>query len=150
MRRVVIVAALLLPACAAFSDVAGTLVQAAQAAQTLGTLLDTAEYGVDRYLARHPNESLAVEIDRVLRHARAALVTYDRLVATSGATLTQIDAARAAALDAYARLRDVLAAAGVLDAQAPMGGAESDAPAPSPFDLPTRDTLEALWAPTHS
>lgn len=117
---------------------------ASQIGQTIGSVLDVAERGTDVYMARHPNDERIEQFNRLMFAARQSLALYDRLVADSAATATQLREARARALDDYEKLRTWLDMIGVLEAKSPEGGAESDAPLPTPFDLPTRESLETL------
>lgn len=136
------VVAFALAGCGGAGAILSALGSAAQAGQVIGSLLDVAEDGADAYLARHPSQELQERVAGALRRARAAVADYDRVVATAHSTARQIAAARDLALARYEELRAELEEAGVLDARAPDGGAETEAPEPVPLALPTREQLE--------
>jgi hypothetical protein len=137
MRPIMICLALMIgTGCgAAFGSVLATM---AQVGQSIGSALSLAETGAGIYFARHPRADDEAAVRAALRTARATLVTYDRAVATGQG----VDAAKAAALEAYDALRELLSVLGVLDARPPDGGAETEAPAPEPFMLPLASELD--------
>lgn len=114
------------------------LAKAAQGAQWIATALDVAEAGAGAYYAKHPSQEEREVFDG-LRDARSALEAYDRAVAIGNADT--VAEKRALALEAYDRLYALLKRRGVLDALPPLGGAETDAPKPTPFILPTTEEL---------
>lgn len=125
-------------------DVRTVLDALGHGAQWLGTVLDVARGGADAYLARHPNAEAADRIAAEERRARAQLAALEALIAGGDAIDEgERDRARAAAVEAYAKLREVLKQEGVLDARPAPGGAETESPAPEPLELPTVDEVAA-------
>ena len=111
-------------------------------AQYLSSLVDVAETGSDAYLARHPNEEREQLIDARIRQARLAVAALNAaLTATNTADNQGVDAAKQDALGAYEALRELLDSMGVLGAVPPPGGAETTAPEPKAFQLPTADEV---------
>lgn len=99
----------------------------------VASLIDVAESGADLYYARHPN----AEADRVL-----SALLFEARQATAAYNANPNPTTKEAMLMAYERVRGFLDSAGVLDARAPDGGAESEAPKPEPFTLPSRESIE--------
>lgn len=126
----------LLTGCSAFFD---SLDKTAQGSQWLATIIDVAASGADAYFARHPSLEREQKIEIAVFRARQALAALDAAIATAN----EVEAARAQALQAYENLRKLLAEMGVLSATPPAGGAETEAPEPQPFDLPSPATVEA-------
>jgi hypothetical protein len=108
-----------------------------QGAQWLGTVIDVADSGADAFFARHPSLEAESKVDAHMHRARLALAALDAALAAGGDTTK----ARAEALASYAALRTLLADLGVLSATSPAGGAETDAPKPEPFNLPSPDEV---------
>jgi hypothetical protein len=125
--------ALLLTGCA------GLLPALSAGASWLGTVLDVAQGGAGAYFARHPNLETEQRVDAAELRARKALAALQAALA-AGETDGQV---RAEALAAYEGLRVLLGEAGVLDARAPAGGAETEAPPPEPLLLPTVAEVKA-------
>lgn len=126
---------------AAASDVIGSI---ARGSSWLASALDAGESGASRYFARHPNADREQDVSTALHRARLAQETLDGLLAAvSSVEDERLDHARAAALQAYGALRQLLDELGVLDAAAPDGGAEAEAPEPLPFALPTLEEMAA-------
>ena len=140
MRRLVLLLALLgLAGCPAFW---AAIPRMAQGAQLVGQLLDIAAAGTDAYYARHPGREAQAEVESALRLARTALAALDAgLLAAEGADDPDLTARRKRALEAYEQLRVLLEGRGVSSATPPGGGAETDAPLPEPFELPTADEI---------
>lgn len=111
----------------------------AAGASWLGSLVDVAEAGANAFDRRHPSVSRAEDIAKAVFVARKAIAALDAAIAAGEDPST----ARANALRAYAELRAILDATGVLDAIAPAGGAETEAAAPQPLELPTAEEVEA-------
>lgn len=111
----------------------------AAGASWLGSLLDVAEAGATAFDRRHPSVERSEKIAQGVLVARKALAALDAAIAAGEDPAN----ARAEALQAYAELRAMLDAAGVLDARAPAGGAETEAPMPEPLPLPTPAEVEA-------
>jgi len=107
-----------------------------QVATTVGHAIDVAEGGAATYFARHPSER-EHEVARAVQTARTALIAYDAVVAAKEGRKDATDKLRAA----YDALRDLLASYGITTATPPAGGAETEAPLPEPFELPTGEAL---------
>lgn len=137
-----ILLALATPGCAGLLP---ALMQAAQGAQFLGTVIDVASSGADAYFARHPSQESEARVEAAVRGARVALAALDAALAKSGAAKSpEAVTARRDALAAYSELRSTLDGLGILSATPPEGGAESEAaPKPEPFDIPTPDAVSA-------
>lgn len=129
-----IVLVILLSGCAAFGEV---LAKAAQAGQVIGTAIEVADRGAEVYFARHPSPEREPKVRDAIDRARDGLLAYDRAVALG----QNVDRARVDALASYEAMRKLLDELGILDAVAPSGGAETDAPPPKPFDIPSSDEL---------
>lgn len=113
--------------------------------QVVGSFLDVADDGQRAYFRRHPSLWRQNEVDAGLTAARKALAAYDAAVrASSALEAGDMAAAKEALLKAYGALRGLLKAMGVLDATPPLGGAETDAAMPQPFELPTVADLEPV------
>lgn len=121
--------------CAAMRDI---LTRAAQVGQVVGTAIDVAEKGAAVYYARHPRPDDERKVSDSLQVARDALLAFDRAVVAG----KNIDKARGDAIKAYESLRQLLDDLGILDARIPEGGAETEAPEPKVFDLPTIEELQ--------
>jgi hypothetical protein len=130
-----------LSGCAGVLD---ALVKTAQGAQWIGTVVDVAEAGAEAYFDRHPNLEDSRRVEAATRRTRSALAALDALLAVADAAGEgDVERAKQEALKAYAELRSLLAELGVLSATPPAGGAESDAPEPLPFELPTPEEIGA-------
>ena len=110
------------------------LAKMGQASQYLGSVINVAEDGARAYFARHPSQEREAAADRAIRRARLALAALDAALTASDPK--QRAAARTEALKAYSALRALLDSFGVLTATPPLGGAETTAPKPEPFELP--------------
>lgn len=112
------------PACG------GALGTAAKVAHVVGNaleILDGAASGAEAYFARHPSlDNEAAVVDAVAL-VRAAIDSDEKTKA----------------VETYGELRSLLDGLGVLSATPPDGGAETDAPEPEPFELPTDEEFEA-------
>jgi hypothetical protein len=118
------------------------IAKVAQGAQLIAGLVDVAQIGSAQYFDRHPNMEREHKINAKIRQARIALALLDAAAtAAKAADAGDVVAARAGVLDAYDGLRGLLDEFGVLTATPPAGGAETDAPTPSPILLPTRAEL---------
>jgi len=140
MKRLLLaLALLLLTGCAPFWS---ALTAASQGAQWLGSALDVAEGGADAYYARHPNQQAEQALGMAMRRARAAEAALNATLAAMASHQHGTAAGqRSEALKAYAAVRALLDAGGVLDARIPDGGSETTAPMPQPFTLPTAEEL---------
>jgi hypothetical protein len=137
--------AALLSLAIACGPITAAFAKVAQASDWLGTVVDVASAGADSYLDRHPNAEAQQAIASAIATARQAIAVL-RSVANAGQA-SDVDSARTAALTAYRDLRALLDELGVLDASAPLGGAEdTTAPEPEPLDLPTALEAEARLA----
>lgn len=124
-----------------------TLAKFAQGAQYLGTLIDVADTGSRLFFDRHPNMEGEQHVKQRIAEARRAQQALDRvLAAASAAGAGDVQGAQTAALQAYAELRDLLYDLGVPQAKPPAGGPETDAPEPTPFELPPKDRVAALMS----
>jgi hypothetical protein len=120
-------------------------VELTQGSDYLGSVIDVAERKADRYFDRHPNLEREREVEQQFDMAREKLELLRKVIAVSDALEAgDVERARAAALDAYEALRQVLDSYGILDATPPAGGAETDAPKPQPFSMPTRADMESV------
>ncbi len=144
MRRFWLLASLLvaLSGCAALPSI---LAGIGQGAQWLGSLVDVAEAGSDAYFARHPSQARAEQVDQRVRQAKMAVAALNQaLAAAQAAESKDVQTAKQEAVTAYERLRELLDELGVLGAVAPPGGAETDAPAPEPLELPSAEDVASL------
>lgn len=114
----------------ALSGCAGLLPALAQSAQYLGTVLDVASAGAAAYYARHPNQDAQDAVRAADLRVRQELAVYNAALAAGE------NPSKENLLAAYEELRALLADR-VLSATPPDGGAETDAPEPQPFDMPT-------------
>jgi hypothetical protein len=131
--------------CQGLGHAVAALGKISQGAQYLGTLIEVAETGSALYFDRHPNVEAERDVKQRLREARLAQQAFDAsLAAAKSATDGDVAGAKANAVAAYGKLRDLLESLGVLKAIPPAGGAETDAPTPQPFDLPEPSKVEAL------
>lgn len=131
-----IVLSLSLSSCAAFPRVLAALAKGSQVATSVGHAVDYAETMAAAYYARHPSTE-AASVAQLVQAARAALTAYDAAVRTGRG----LDGAEQSLREAYDALRSALDGLGVLAARPPAGGAETDAPLPKPFELPTSQEL---------
>jgi hypothetical protein len=146
MRKAIIIASIccapVLSGCAAATQLLEGLVQSTQGSQWLGSALDLAASGAKAYFARHPNMERQQEVADALHKARLLKQVYDATLATTKALDSgDIEKAKMAAIDGFEALRILMKDFGVLDALAPPGGAEGNAPDPKPFTLPTAAEL---------
>ena len=113
--------------------------------QVVGSYLDVADLGKSAFFRRHPSLDRQNKVDDALTGARQALAAYDAAV-NAGQSVAEgkLPAAKAALLKAYSAVRALLESMGILDATPPEGGAETDAPKPEPFELPTAAELEPI------
>lgn len=114
----------------------------AKGASWLGSALDAGASGADRYFARHPNAEREQGLDE-LHHAALLAAELLKGLLAAGITDERLDHARAQAIRTYGAYRAKLEETGVLDARAPDGGAEAEAPEPLPFVLPTIEEMGA-------
>jgi len=139
---IVFVALLALPGCAGFMH---ALQNAEQAAQWLGSVVDVAEAGSRAYFARHPNQERQDDVSLQIDRTRKSLQALNAALATAEAIdAKDVQAARVAALEAYAALYDLLDNYGVRTATPPAGGAETTAALPEPLDIPPPEQLTTL------
>jgi predicted dinucleotide-binding enzyme len=137
----IVLLALMLTGCAGVLE---ALAKAGQGAQWIGTVVDVAEAGADAYFDRHPNLEASRRVEAAVRRARSALAALDAALATADAVEREdVAQAKLEAVRAYAELRGLLAELGVLTATPPAGGAEGDAPAPEPVELPLPEAIKA-------
>lgn len=112
------------PACG------GALGTAAKVAHVVGNaleILDGAASGAEAYFARHPSLDNEAAVVDAVELVRAAIDSDEKTKA----------------VETYGELRELLDGLGVLSATPPDGGAETDAPEPEPFELPTDEEFEA-------
>ncbi len=127
----------LVPGCtpAAMAALASVLGYVTEGAAYTGVAIDAARAGADVYFARHPNEAASSEVREALASADDALAMLRQAVELGdAASKADLDAARAALESAYGRLYRILVRHCVVQACAPAGGAETDAPEPMPLD----------------
>lgn len=119
------------------------LAKVAQAATWLGAVIDAADAGARVYHQRHPSLENERSTALAIKRARVAVAGVQAaLVAKDSEKLAK---ARQEAVDAYAALRQLLDASGVLEARSAVGGSETDAPMPEPLPLPSPEAVsEAL------
>lgn len=123
-------------------DVRSALSAVSTGAQWLGSLLEVADADADAWLARHPSIETQHAVDTALRRARLALAALDGTVAAGHAADSgELVAARREALAAYRALVELLDEVGVLSGRGPAGGAETEAPAPEPVQLPAVEVV---------
>jgi len=124
--------------------VMSALAAAGQGSQWLASALDVAEAGSDAYFARHPSLERQQQVSTAVRQARLGQAALDAALATAeSADAGNIEKARSDALTAYGALKALLDELGVTSAKGPLGGAETEAPIPEPFALPTEADLAA-------
>lgn len=121
-------------------DVRTALSALSQGAQYLGSLIEVADAGSSAWLARHPSQETQHQIDAALRRARTRTAALDGAIAR-GASDEEIATERAEALAAYAALRELLDATGVLSGRGAVGGAEAEAPEPGVVELPAVEVV---------
>jgi hypothetical protein len=115
---------------------------AMQGSAVLGASLDAAEAGSRSYFLRHPNPETEGDIAAELLKARLAKQALDAaLRGAKAADDGEVAGAQLEALNAYTALWKLLQATGVLDSRAPEGGAETNAPEPSPVMLPSPEQM---------
>lgn len=130
----------LAPGCASLqpSDLARVVAKLSRGASWLSAAVDVAEAGAGAFFARHPHPKRQDQVAAAVRQARLAIAALHATgAAASNADDGKLAEAKEHALAAYENLRKLLGALGVLDAKAPAGGAETSAPPPQPFTLPT-------------
>jgi len=144
IRTILILGLLLfLPGCPALLSALAT---ASQGAQWISSAIDVAEAGKEAYFARHPSVDNEPKVAKAIRGARAATAVLNAALAAGDAVADEDMAkAKAEALRTYGELRDLLLDLGVLEGRAPPGGAETEAPLPEPFTLPTADDIGLSW-----
>lgn len=142
IRTILVLGAMLfLSGCA---ELVSAMATVSQGAQWISSALDVAESGSDAYFARHPHPEREPKIDDAMRHARQSVSALNAILsAGDSAAAKDVDKAKGAALEAYGELRGLLLELGVLEARPPEGGAETEAPIPKPFTLPTSDDIAA-------
>ena len=115
-----------------------------QGAQWLSSALAVADAGQNAYFDRHPSLESENAVKVALLRARLAVEALDAAVAAAGgANDGNVKLTKEEALDAYEALRELLESLGVTSALPPLGGAETNAPVPQPFSLPTRAEIAA-------
>ena len=140
-RAAIIVLVWSLAGCAGWL---GALATITQGAQLLGSAIDAADVGQERFFARHPDLTAQNQIDRARDAARLGLRAYNRAaMAATSADDGDLKAAKAAALESYEILHKLLEKLGVLDGKAPAGGADGAGPPVQPLDLPTVGEIDA-------
>lgn len=133
---------LLLSGCA---SVLPALMKVAQGAQLVSSLVDAAEVGSRAYFDRHPSLENERQVQTEVRRTRLAIAALDAATAAAtSADAGELDVTRKRTLESYARLRELLADLGILDATPPSGGAETNAPEPEPLELLTAGELGGL------
>ncbi len=137
-------AAILACALLACSGLLPALARVAQGAQMVGSVLDVAEAGSTAFFNRHPSMDDEQRVTVAIRATRSALAALDGAIAAADALDDgDVVKARAELLETYKELRKLLAEIGVLDARAPIGGAEGLAPQPEPVEMPTSAEVAA-------
>lgn len=132
---IVIGLALAASGCAPFMS---ALAKVSRGAQYIAALIDAADAGQNVYFAKHPSAEREASVRDRMKQARLAVVALESVLdAGEAASDGDIAKVRTSALNAFGDLRDLLDELGVLDARPPDGGAETDAPNPEPFELPT-------------
>lgn len=123
-KLVVVLLALAVSGCAAL----GALMQAAQ---MFDSQLDYAQQKQQMYYDRHPalDPAQLDELNAAMAAARETQLLLDIALSLKDGSHEE---KAAAAAKAYERLYKLLERSGVKDATAPPGGAESDAPLPTP------------------
>jgi hypothetical protein len=144
-----IIVALVLPLClsctpAQMRAASDAMQGISKGASWLGAALEVADSGASAFFSRHPNAEREAEVSQALHRARLAHEALEGLIAAADSLDDpRLEHVRSRALAAYGALRALLESLGVLDATAPDGGAESEAPLPLPFALPTQDEIAA-------
>ena len=116
-------------------------VAADQGAQWLGSIVDVGETGSERYHDRHPNPEREATVRALVMGSRLAIAAHNAKRAVGAG---DSEGTRDAVLDSIEELRGYLVSEGITDARPPDGGAETNAPPPKPFALPTRAELDAV------
>lgn len=136
---------ILLIACVWFMGCAalpGIIKAVSEGGHLLSSFVDVADTRQRAYFARHPSLERSQQADTAISQVRLAIAAFDYAAASAQAADDQdLTKSKAEALKAYGALRDLLDEMGVLTATAPDGGADGNAPAPEPFELPTADDL---------
>jgi uncharacterized protein YceK len=131
---------LLLTGCAGALQ---ALMAAQQGAQYLDAIVQQADNGTAAWFARHPNQEAEARVAAAFRKVLAAKrAMNETLRFAKSASDADVLAATEAMLDAYEAWADLLAELGIPEARVPDGGAETEAPMPPPFRLPSRAELE--------
>lgn len=133
MRELGLVLACLLSSCLPLAKVA-------RAAAWIGSILDAAEAGAKVYHQRHPSMEAEFALAKALQRARMAVVAL-QAADLAGDTDAVVKAKREA-VASYAEVRRLLDESGASDAAPAVGGAETTAPAPEPFDLPSVEAVD--------
>lgn len=133
MRELGLVLACLLSSCFPLAKVA-------RAAAWVGSILDAAEAGAKVYHQRHPSMDTEFALARALQRARMAVVALQ--AADMAGDDEAVVKAKREAVASYAEVRRILAESGASDAAPATGGAETEAPSPEPFALPTVEAVD--------
>lgn len=110
-----------------------------QAASWLGSVLDAAEAGARVYHQRHPSMNAEFALAKALQRARMAVMALQ--AADMAKDEEAVAKAKREAVSSYAELRRLVEDSGVVDAAPAAGGAETDAPAPEPLELPSVEAV---------
>ena len=116
---------------------------AARGASWLSSAIAMADAGQDAYFARHPSPENEPKVQKALLSAKQGDAALKALLAAGEAAASKdVEEAKKNALEAYGELYKLLTELGVLEGRAPPGGAETDAPVPEPFVIPTPDDIQ--------
>lgn len=132
----IVVAMTALPGCAAL-DALDTAIHAVKGANYVGALIDDGEDWGNRWLARHPNQSVEDAFRELVTATRKADGAYNKALAIGEA----VAETKQKAIDAYEAFRRFLES---LAKHPPDGGAEAEAPEPGPLELPSADEVAAV------
>ena len=132
-----------LTGCAPALDMLKGLSRSSQGTQWLASVVDVAVDGANAYFARHPHMDREKEVADALRSVRGLLALYNRVLsAAESVDDGDVVQAKARLIEAYAELRRSMTEYGIQFALPPPGGAETEAPAPFAFELPTTTEVE--------
>lgn len=144
MRYLMMLMIVAMCGCGAAGGLLPALTAMGAGAQWLGSVIDAADAGQSAYFDRHPSPEREQKVKAVLRRARFAVEALDGAVAAAeGANDGDVATARTEALDSLDAIRSLFEEFGVSTGIPPLGGAETEAPLPQPFKLPTRAEVAA-------
>lgn len=118
-----------------------TISKATKVSQVITGVMEDVDEAQKAYFDRHPSMESEKDVKDALSETRAAVEKLN--TAVEGEDEDQVSDARTAALGKYGDLRKILDERGILSGEPPAGGAETDAPSPQPFDMPTVEEVSS-------